>query len=224
MKIEAISILAGHYEQPIADLVFKLAACKRDEEYPLLATYHEVSYSVAIAVLLVMMFESYVARIQYRDINSKQRGSALKYLESVPNFKRRLLRLKEVFILRDAIAHNHVHAYDQRWNKAGKPTKANFDLNDAWQANSAKYRSRVVRSRRSPPRTKLLRLNVSPSLICRDDVRQVFLEVHSALAWLHKNGHLDLSVENNHVRFVSMKSGKERKHYSFPFWELSGEI
>ena len=224
MKFSAVSILAGHYEQPIADLVFKLAGCQRDKKYPLLPTYHEVSYSITVTVLLVLMLESYVARMQHRDPTSKRRGSALGYLGSVSRFSRKLPRLKEVFILRDAIAHNHVHAYDQLWSKEGAPTKSNFHLDDSWQANSPKYDSRVVRSRRSPPRTKLLRLNVLPTMICRSDVQKVFLEVHNVLAWLHKKGHLDIAIENTHVRFISMKSGKETKHYSFPFWELSGEI
>ena len=224
MKISAISILAGHYQQPIADLVFKLAACKRNEEYPMLPTYHEVSYSMTLTVLLVMMLESYVARIQHRDIASKRRGSAQKYLESVPRFSRKLPRLKEIFILRDAIAHNHVHGYDQLWSEEGTPRESNFALDNSWQANNPKFNSRVVRNRRRPPRTKLLRLNVVPTMVCRQDVRRVFLEVHSVLAWLYERGFSDIAVDNARVRFVSRKDGNETKHLSFLFWELAGEI
>ena len=60
--------------------------------------------------------------------------------------------------------------------------------------------------------------------ISREDVKVVLQEIHGALNWLHKRGHLDIAIEHTHVQFVSNKSGKEIRNLSFPFWQLGTEI
>ena len=224
MPSKYITILAGHFEQPLADLVATLSACKRDTEFPSIPTSREIDYSIVSTVLLVMMFESYVSRIRYFDKSSKNRRDVLSYLALIPGFHAQHRRLLEVYILRDAIAHNHVLEFEQKWKEDSAPYNTNFQLDRSWQAWTKKYGQRVKLRKRKPPITKLLKLNVMPTQICKDDVRVVFREIHESLKRLDKLGKLDLSIENLHVRYISKKNGQEVKHLSFPFWNLIDEI
>lgn len=106
VKHEVITILARHFQQPIADMVEKLCACKVNEDDPSTPLYSEISYSVSLIALLIMMFESYVSRMRHFDKSATNRDDALKYLEHVFGSKRAVLRLMEVYVLRDAIAHH----------------------------------------------------------------------------------------------------------------------
>ena len=83
--MSVISIAGGGYTHSIADLVFQLTRCKRDASYPDTPLSSEVDYSTVLILLLVLMVESYLARVRHFDktTDAKTKKWATNYLASL---------------------------------------------------------------------------------------------------------------------------------------------
>ena len=219
-----ISIGGGVY--PIADLVFRLTRCKRDSSYPNQPSSCEVEYSTVLILLLVLLSESYLARVRHFDktTDAKTKRGVTPYLASLKGCKRLANRFGEVYLLRNAIVHNHVFEYEHVWSSNGDHGDRNFKIDTSWQGepDPTIYSKYVKLHKYAEPKTKLLGLRVVPSKMGREDVLKVFETIHQVLKQLYKAKHLDISVDNLCVPYQPI--GENKRTLSFPFWNLIKEI
>lgn len=220
-----ISIAGSEFKYPIADYVHQLVRSKRNETYPDIPLSSETRCSALLILLLVIMVESYLARIRHFDkkTNSVRKKHASTYLASLNGCKRLARRFNEVYLLRNAIAHNHVFEYEQVWESNGELDFRNFKVDPSWQGerNSLIYSKYVKVGKRSEPRTSLLGLRVVPGRMGREDVLIVFETAHQILQQLRKKKYLDLAIDW-YVPYQPI--GHNMKLLSFPFWDLIKEI
>lgn len=225
-RMSVISIAGDSYIRPIADLVFQLTRCKRDPSYPDQPLSSEVDYSTVLILLLVLMTESYLARVRHFDktTNPNTKRWATTYLASLNGCKRLANRFSEVYLLRNAIVHNHVFEYEHIWNLNDGHRDREFKIDTSWQGRvGAKgYSEHVEIKKYVEPKTKLLRLRVTPTRMGREEALIVFETIHQVLKQLHTKKYLDISIKNLHVPY--QPAGEDRKTLSFPFWDLIEEI
>ena len=221
-----ISIAGGVYIRPIADLVFQLTRCKRDVSYPDQPLSSEADYSTVLILLLVLMAESYLARVRHFDKTTKAETKkwVAKYLGSLDGCKRLANRFGAVYLLRNAIVHNHVFEYEHVWNADGNHRDRKFNIDTSWQGerDETVYSKHVKLNKYAEPKTKLLGLRVVPTRMGREDVLKVFETIYQILQQLHKKKYLDIPMENFYVRYQPIV--EDRKTLSFPFWNLIEEI
>ncbi len=224
--MSVISIAGGGYTRSIADLVFQLTRCKRDASYPDTPLSSEVNYSTVLILLLVLMAESYLARVRHFDktTDAKIKKWATTYLASLDGCKRLANRFGEVYLLRNAIVHNHVFEYEHVWSSSGAYRDRKFKIDTSWQGErgATAYSKYVDIKKFVEPKTKLLGLRVTPTRMGREDALIVFETIYQVLQQLHKKKHLDISIDNLYVRYQPI--GKNTKTLSFPFWNLIEEI
>lgn len=225
-KNQFITIAGGHFSWVISDLASQMIRCKRPPEASDRPGSHEVDFSIVICLLLVLMFESYLARVRHFDKTSTAESKRYpsKYFSTLKGCKRLSKRVEEIMLLRNSIAHNHVFEYEQLWNWEKIPTKyRNFQIDTSWQveSNKAVYSKHVALKKFTEPRTKILKLRVAPTFIGREEVLTVLETIHAALTALHKYKYLDISLEHKHVPFK--KEGNSTKSMVV-FWDLEQEI
>jgi hypothetical protein len=225
-SMSVISIAGGSYIRPIADLVFQLTRCKRDPSYQDHPLNSEVDYSTVLILLLVLMAESYLARVRHFDktTDAKTKKWAPTYLASLDGCKRLANRFSEVYLLRNAIVHNHVFEYENVWNSNGDHRDRKFKIDTSWQGErgATAYSKHVDIKKYAEPKTKLLGLRVTPTRMGCEDALKVFETIYQVLKQLHKKKYLDISIDNLHVRYQPI--GQNKKTLSFPFWKLIEEI
>jgi hypothetical protein len=224
--MSVISIAGNNYIRPIADLVFQLTRCKRDSSYPALPLKPEVDYSTVLILLLVLMTESYLARVRHFDktTDAETKKWATKYLGSLNGCKRLANRFGEVYLLRNAIVHNHVFEYEHVWNFNVNYRDRKFKIDTSWQGAHKKtvYSEHVELKKYAEPKTKLLGLRVIPTRMGREDALKVFETIQQIFKQLYKKKYLDISIDNLRVPYQPI--GESRKILSFPFWNLIEEI
>ncbi|MBI3221713.1 MAG: hypothetical protein HYZ46_01205 [Nitrosomonadales bacterium] len=217
-----VSIAGDHYRYPIADLVYKLTRCKRNSINPDIPLNVEVDYSIAVILLLVLMVESYLARIRHFDKKTTKKRNALDYFSNLQGCKRLALKFREVHLLRNAIAHNHVYEYEHYWDlTTGEHQFRNFQIDYSWQGDSSN-RECVKLSKQGVPKTRLLGLRIVPTMIGREEVLKVFDTVYQVLLQLQRKRHLDLDLSIHYVPYKSIENDKT--DLSFSFWDLIEEI
>jgi hypothetical protein len=212
---ETISVGADTFHQPIAVIADRLRQASHRGIGVSLPNAHERDYATTLILLSVVMFEAYLGRVRHFDgATPRRRRSGFDYFNALRGrrSKRLVDRVKEVFVLRDVIAHGHVWVQQQCWTPS-KPAFLKSATLDLRLYGDARFKERVQSKMRSSPhehlvgaspRTKSLKLHVVPTAIGRDDASKVLGAVIEGLRWLEKRGHLHLPVgytDNIHVRF-----------------------
>ncbi len=225
MDLQVISIAGSEFKYPIADYVSQLVRGKRNETYPDIPLSSETRYSALLILLIVIMLESYLARIRHFDksTDARKKKHASTYLASLKGCKRLARRFNEVYLLRNAIAHNHVFEYGKSLQLNGDLNFRNFKVDTSWQGerDPLVYSKYVKAGKRLEPRTTILGLRVVPGRMGREDVLVVFELVYQILLQLRKKKYLDLTIDWS-VPYQPI--GQKRKLLSFPFWDLINEI
>lgn len=218
-----ISCLASNFKQPIANLIERLLKIQMPDfrDDPPRST--EVDYATTLVLLLVLSFEAWISRARFFDSRTPTTKDGWKHpvrwMETLgdAHLQPIIARLDEVYFLRDAIAHDHIWTYRQRWVQ-GRALYSDFDLDVTWQSSLNKV-ERFVRGKPplpSFPRSKKLDLTIAPTFVSRRDVVIVFKTVKDALKILDERNHLKIVPKVPYVRF-------DRSH-SIPFWSLIGVI
>lgn len=182
---EIVTVIGESYCQPIADLTARLLSRARVPADGASAGFFENGYSVSITILLVALLESYVARLRYlRAPGPSGAGKSapdmlLMLFPTLPNHD----ALREVFLVRNVILHNHIWELDVRLRDEGEiatmrsPQDLNFQVNQHY--------SMVVN--KITRRTMLLGLSINPVGVDRSDIYKVFDVVLATLAFLQSH-------------------------------------
>lgn len=179
---EIVTVIGTSYCQPIADLIERLLSRARPSGDAATAGYPENGYSVSTSILLVALLESYVARLRYLRavepaIASKSATDLLLALfPHLPNHA----ELREVFLLRNIILHNHIWELDIRLRDEGKVTAIRSPQDLHFHVN--KHYDMIVD--KATRKTKLLALSINPSGVDRADTYKVFEVVLTTLNFL----------------------------------------
>jgi hypothetical protein len=205
-----ISVVAPHLQQPIADLAAKLVSRGFRPGDRVSANFYENGYSAAAILLLAAMIESMLQRDRYFLQRSKPglkvSGDSAKYLKETLRYRRHS-HVRELFDLRNALAHNHMWEIEYTLPSAGgrahrqsKLVPGSHQLKSAPSPNS-----RV-------PRTRVVKFNLLPARVDRTDLVKALDVCNHALDHLHKKEQRPVSSLTDTVVF-----GKER---SLPFKKL----
>jgi len=193
---EIISIIGSQLSQPIADLLDRLVSRPYRKPDPVTSSFHEGGYAASLILLLAALVESMVARDRYLNPNAKgfEGKPVPEYMKHVYSYRIHA-RLSELFVLRDAIVHNHVWTLNYVWSKTGgrrliSATRVTWSGKDRLKArlNAKSFR------------TKLLRAHVIPSSMDRTDVFKAFGVAISTLKLLSIHG-MHPDIASHHVRF-----------------------
>lgn len=213
MRDQIITVVASAYCQPIADLVEGLVRRPRGQVVAARIGERENGYSLSIVLLLVVMLEAYVGRVNDLQLRRGPKGITMKMKTSIPDYLVSLRRsfrlhksLTEVFVLRDAIAHAHVWTLDVSGHRTHGMILRSANLGNSY---GDKKHCAVVNP--TTRRTRSLGLNVVPSAVGRREVEKVFDVVHRVLTFLIRSKLLEPNVISYHGRF---------RGRPFDFWEL----
>ncbi len=177
-----VSILGTHYLQPITTLLEAILGLQEPGSDRIKTPYPENAHSASVCVLAAICFESCVMRLRFVNPlhhDPSKRGGALAYFESVHPGYAGIEDLRDVFVLRDALVHNHVWTMDFSWDadfslKRGSTVKAAF-------SGDKKYAERVDEATR---RTRRLGLHVVPIEVDRSDAFKVVRTVWAGLLYI----------------------------------------
>lgn len=196
---DIISVVGSAYYQPIADLIERLVSRPMPAPTSSGSGHHEKGYSASIIVLLVTLLESYTSRLRFVRSGEGIPGNLgtvaqlLRYYPELPNIQ----ALDEVFLVRNAIAHNHVWHLDVAVDDdltspvLSDPKKLGFHTNASF--------ARLIEP--STRRTRLLGLNAVPTAVDRTDVRKVFAVVWQTLSYMNKQSFSDTPLGGRSVTF-----------------------
>jgi len=207
-----ISVVAPHLQQPIADFVAKLVARGFQPGDRISANFYENGYSAAAILLLAAMLESMLQRDRYFLQQSKPGVKVSKdsstYLKETLRYRRHS-HVRELFDLRNALAHNHMWVIEYTLPSVGGRAHRQSKL----VPNLHQLRTRLNLKARIH-RTAAVRFNLLPARVDRTDLVKAFDVCGHALAHLHKKG-------QRPVRFLgdTVICGRQR----LPFRDL-GEI
>ena len=194
---DILSVIGSQLFQPLADLIGHMVARPYQKSDQVSSNYYEGGYATSIILALTVAVESMVARDRY--FNSCARGyeglPVPEYMRKVHHY-RYYVRLSELFVLRDAIVHNHVWklCYVLRPQGGRRLVSA---LRVSWSGNQR------LKERLNPKdlRTKLLRANVIPMRMDRKDVLKAFDVAHGVFTFLSKRGAKSVRITEEVIGF-----------------------
>lgn len=144
------------------------------------------------------MLESYISRLRFvqganipSDITKP-----LDVVKSVYPKLRHMKALTDVYVLRDALIHNHLWEIEYEWG--GSPPMVLKSAAKHAAYGDCKYKARVNEQTR---RTRALKLNVVPSRVDRRDVLKVFDTVWKTLLRFEATDRFQCHVSHEEVRF-----------------------
>jgi hypothetical protein len=201
-KDTIVSIIGSQYFQPIADLLGAFLKRTPPKSDAVNAGYYEGAYVVSIILLLVAAVESVAARDRY--FNKKP--AARKHI-AVPEYMKEMYgyrgyaRLSELYVIRDAIFHNHVWVLDFLAYESGNRQLLSANR-ISWSGNDRL----TQRLKSGTRRTKLLGLNAIPSQMDRRDLLKVFDVAISALHFFERRGANPVHVLRGTVGFQGVRT------------------
>lgn len=192
-----ISVLAPHLQQPIADLVTKLVATPYRQSDLISSNFYETGYSASAILLLAAMVESMIQRDRYFLLKAKplMKVSEItsEYLKSTLHYRRHT-HVRELFDLRNALAHNHIWEVEYTLPMTGgrMHTKSNIVPGTHRLKPPPKPNVRV-------PRTARIRFNLLSSRVDRTDLVKALEVCNHACAFLAIKGQRPVHVLRNSI-------------------------
>jgi len=197
----AVSIIGSKLAQPLADVLQRLVRAPAPGAGPKPPPIDEAGHSATACLLVAVILESFVMRARYLD-SQEDRVDARTvhdYLaKRFPDFLDED-KVRELFVLRDSIAHNHLwllELSDDRQTWGDIIQKEMHELTE-------RYKDRKYEQAVDPEiaRTRMLCLHVIPTQIDRSDVQKVLRVLRDALGFLDAKRGPILGVTANIVQF-----------------------
>lgn len=195
-----LSIVGGDYFYPIALLLEKLFSLNSPQvnEDSVQAPHIENGFSAAICILLVVTLESYLAR--HSAIEEPDKSKSRKDSGNFKDFFRNkwanfnyIKELDEIYALRDCLVHNHLHELEYNNLTMRKQGSEKYV-----RSGNQKYPHHVDST---TSKTKILRLNVNPIRVDREDVKKVLKVVWNTLSFLEEKTNEKIKV--SHLMVIS---------------------
>lgn len=176
-KDKIITVIASAYFEPISDLLNNLLKRSNGRVNDVQTSIVENGYCVALCILLVACFESYIMRDIYFKKDAKIK-TPLQYLKKYHTNFPYLAEITECYVIRDLLLHNHIWEIEH--------SSIGFKIiNSSIMPFSGdiKFEDNVDLSNRI---TNRLKLNIIPTRINRIDVKQVLKVIWESLNYFSK--------------------------------------
>lgn len=183
---EYVTVIGNSYIYPISDLLKTLVDFETKGVNQVQTSVKENGYSVSVIALIVLYIESMSVRIKFerKDFSNQ---SAFKFLGNLIDDPNLINKIKELFVLRDCIAHNHLwHAKYKLNEEQDEMHLLEAELNSHF--GDDKFKEVINWEDRS---TKELKLNLFTTRINFQDVQIVvktlkeFIEHVGSLGFRH---------------------------------------
>ncbi len=215
---DMVTVFSGALQQPIADLVAKVADAGIKDLGDLVPE-KENGYCAAILMLTVLTFESLVARashVRRRDTkverkNNFEERNTISYLRLLdPSFPQTLLdEVEELYVLRDALAHGHVWTLEV----VTRPHGQEITSRERHGGYGNPAHTRVVDEKTG--RTRKLGLNAIPTQIGFPEAAAALTKLSEALQRL---------VSVNALEPAAVRRNIAYKRKLTDFWTLGSEL
>lgn len=196
MARKIVTIIGSAYFEAISVLLEKLEKYDEGNSLGFQAGFYENGFSASICILSVVALESYVMRVRYinnavdHDLNRK---TVPDYLKSIyPDFPYEK-ETKEIFVVRDLLAHNHLWEVELDLQKGKGMTEKNSTRKSS---GDGKY-SLCVEDKAS--KTKILGLNIKPTKIGPEDARAILKIMWRVLLFLENKNRNQCYVSHLNV-------------------------
>ncbi|MEX2170598.1 MAG: hypothetical protein WD851_14885 [Pirellulales bacterium] len=192
---QIVSIVGSGYFQPVADLIERSLKWRVTKRGSVNALYFDNIYAVSMILLMVAALESYATRLRYfhRQVAFGQRLTVANYIKRVFADFRLQKAVTEVFVLRDAIFHNHLWEIDFTWRPMTLRSATLLP-----HLEDVKFKTAIdLRTRR----TRNLRLHLIPTQVTRRDALKVIDVVWKVLLFLERKDRKYCYVSDHHVPF-----------------------
>lgn len=189
-KNKIITVIASAYFEPISDLLNNLLKRSTGKVNDVQTSQVENGYSVALCILLVACFESYVMRDIYFK-KDPQIKTPLEYISTCYNNFPYLAEITECYIIRDLIMHNHVWEIDHSYYEFKIINSSIMPF-----SGDSKFKANVDLINRV---TNKLKLNIVPIRINRNDIKKVLQVVWESLNHLSKSKDSEIYLTNTTV-------------------------
>jgi hypothetical protein len=192
---KSVSILGSGYFQPVADLVERSLKWPVTKRGSVNALYYDNIYATSVILLMIASLESYVTRLRYfhQSVASGQRLTVAKYIKRIFRDFRSEKAVTELFVLRDAIFHNHLWEIGFTW----RPVTMH-SANLLPHLEDRKFKAAINYTTR---RTRNLRLHLVPTQVTRRDALKVIDVVWKVLLFLEHKNRMYCYVSDDHVPF-----------------------
>lgn len=198
MSDRIVTIIGSWYFEPIAQLYAEMENSCSDHATAIRANARENGYAASICLLTVACLESYAMRAWYlhnpdaRDASGQQ---VVKFLPALYDDFPYSEELKELYVLRDSLMHNHIWEIEYDAPQNGAATIQSIDKKST---GDVKYKNAVDPELR---KTKRLHLNVNPIRVGRWDATRAIVAVWSILEFLEGKDHNQCGVSHLHVKY-----------------------
>jgi len=196
MKDDLVTIIGDSYFEPICTLLEKLERYE-EQTSDVQSGFFVNGYASSICLLAVACLESYVMRVRFIHKASQEdidRTPVVNYLRGLYKHFPYNDELREIYILRDIIIHNHLWELGFVWEEEG------MALTSATKRSTgdSKYRDSVDESTR---KTKVLGLTVNPIKVGNREVKQVLQTMWRVLLFLEQEDRNQCYVSTGHYRY-----------------------
>ncbi len=206
-----VSVIGSQYMQPIADLLGAFLKRKPPKSDTVSSGFFEGAYVVSILLLLIAVVESMAARDRHFNTKTPARKHTAvpEYMKELYHY-RGYARLSELYVLRDAILHNHVWVLQFLTRASG--SRKLLSAKRVWWSGNDRLTQRL-----NPRtlRTKLLRFNAIPSRMDRKDLLKAFDVAISSLGFFEQRGKNPVPILRTTIVFQGAK---------IPFSQLRQEL
>jgi len=186
-----ISCIGISFIEPILGLYRKLDSFHFSGESKVQVSSRENGYSVSIIILSILLIESVLNRVRYIE---KSKQSNLKFFEKKLDNSDLLVKLYEIYVLRDLIVHNHIWRISYEFDRDYKEINIYQKLLKGYgdKKPDRKYVNYVDKRKKC---TKKLKLNVNPIKVNKIDVIKVFEVMKELFSFLERRnkGYFPLS-------------------------------
>ena len=192
---QIVSIIGSGYFEPVALLIERSLKWRMTKRGSVGALHYDNIYAVSVILLMVAALESYTTRLRYfhRHIAPGQRITVANYIKQVFSDFRLQKAVTEVFVLRDAIFHNHLWEIDFIWRPMTLRSAALLP-----HLEDTKFKAAIDPRTR---RTRNLRLHLIPTQVTRRDALKVMDVVWKVLLFLERKDRKYCYVSDHHVPF-----------------------
>lgn len=202
---EYVPVIGVNHFWAITALLEKLVSLPRPGANEVQASPVENGYSVGAITIALFVVESAIRRAQYiRRISARERP--LDYVWKHHSRRQAAHDLEELFVVRDAIVHNHIWEARISYDQTGEMRLVSAKLRE--DCGDDKFRRVVDQTTRM---TRRLGLNAFPTRICFDDVVVV---LNKAVDFL-----LELEAEDKRI-FCFSRQPIQFKGKVLPFIDL----
>lgn len=193
---EIVTIIGSSYFEAISALLEKLDRHENRSSSGFQAGYYENGFAASICILSAVALESYVMRARYvnnAEGHNLDRKAVPDYLKGIyPEFPY-VEEIKEIFVVRDLLAHNHLWKVELELSEEEGMKEKNGKRRSA---GDKKYLFCVEDG---AAKTNILGLNVNPIKVGAQDARATLKVMWNTLLFLEDKNRNQCYVSHLHV-------------------------